>query len=33
MIEDRVADQYTIENRTGDSATIFPGRNEEITGG
>jgi DNA sulfur modification protein DndD len=33
MIEDRIADQYTIENRTGDSATIFPGRNEEITGG
>ena len=33
MIEDRVADEYTIENPSGESASILPGRLEEISGG
>jgi DNA sulfur modification protein DndD len=33
MIEMRVAEQFSIENKTGDSASILPGRSEEIVGG
>lgn len=33
MIEGRIADQFSIENKSGDSAMIFPGRLEDIAGG